>query len=47
MAEAYCVKCKKIVEVENVRIEKNKKGLQLQKGECSVCKTKTSKILGK
>jgi hypothetical protein len=47
MSEAYCVKCKKKVEIENPREETLKNGVKAMKGNCPVCKTKVCRILGK
>lgn len=46
--DSFCMKCKKIVTIKNDRVEEKqtKRGMRkLLKGECSVCGTKTVKIL--
>lgn len=45
--EAYCVKCKCKREVKNSKEVKTSKGLRRLSGECSVCGTNVSRILGK
>jgi len=47
MAEARCMKCKKNVTVKNGKEVVMKNGMKAMKGECSVCGTKTYRILGK
>ena len=44
---AYCMRCKKKTEMKNPKIKKNKRGIKMAQGVCSVCGTKTSLILGK
>ena len=43
--EAYCVKCKKKVEVKDPAEAKAKNGRNMIKGVCSVCDTKVSKFV--
>jgi hypothetical protein len=45
--EAYCMKCKAKREVKNEEETVNDRGLRMLKGQCSVCGTNVSKILGK
>jgi len=45
--EAYCVKCKKKVEVKDGQEVTMKNGRKALKGKCSVCGTGVYKILGK
>jgi hypothetical protein len=45
--EAWCCKCKSKKEVKNSQEVKTKKGLRRLAGECSICGTKVSRILGK
>jgi endogenous inhibitor of DNA gyrase (YacG/DUF329 family) len=47
MAEGYCVKCKKKVEIKNGKEVVNKKGLKMMKGKCPRCDTTVCRILGK
>jgi endogenous inhibitor of DNA gyrase (YacG/DUF329 family) len=44
--EAYCVKCKKKVEVKDGKEVRNKKGRRMLKGKCPVCGTTVCRILG-
>ena len=43
--EAYCMKCKKQVEVKDPQETVTKNGRPLVKGTCSVCGTKVNKFL--
>ena len=45
--DAYCVKCREKREVKNAEEVTTDKGLRRLKGQCSVCGTNVSKILGK
>ncbi len=45
--EAYCVKCKKKVEMQNPKEETLKNGRRAMKGQCQQCGTNLSRILGK
>ncbi|MBI2542973.1 MAG: hypothetical protein HYW24_02200 [Candidatus Aenigmarchaeota archaeon] len=45
--EAYCLKCKQQREVKNAEEVMTDKGLRRLKGQCSVCNTNVSKMLGK
>ncbi len=45
--EAYCVKCKKKVEMKDPREETLKNGRRAMKGQCPVCNTNLCRILGK
>ena len=44
MAQAYCVKCKKKVEVKNPKQITMKNGRPATSGVCSVCGTKVFRI---
>jgi endogenous inhibitor of DNA gyrase (YacG/DUF329 family) len=44
---AYCVRCKKTVEISGGKEVKNKKGLKMMKGKCPKCGTTVCRILGK
>lgn len=46
MAEAYCVKCKKKVEMKNPQEVTMKNGRKAKKGECPSCGTKVFRIGG-
>ncbi len=46
MAEAYCVKCKKKVEMKNAEKIKMKNGKPATKGTCPKCGTKVFRIGG-
>ena len=37
MIEGYCVKCKKKVEMQDIKITKTKKGVEMRKGKCPNC----------
>ncbi len=45
--DAYCVKCRQKREVKNESETVNAKGLRMLKGQCTVCGTNMSRILGK
>ena len=47
MNEARCMKCKKNIEIKDVRGEVTKNGLKINKGICPVCGTKVARIVGK
>jgi len=42
--EAYCMKCKKKVEIKNPVKSKTKKGVPITKGVCPICNTKVCRI---
>ncbi|HJX06423.1 MAG TPA: DUF5679 domain-containing protein [Candidatus Nanoarchaeia archaeon] len=44
--EAYCVKCKKKVEVKDGKEVINKRGRKMLKGKCPKCNTTVCRILG-
>ncbi|MBU0573867.1 MAG: DUF5679 domain-containing protein [Candidatus Margulisiibacteriota bacterium] len=46
MAQAYCVKCKKKVEVKDAKEVTMKNGRKALKGVCPTCGTKVFKIGG-
>ncbi len=46
MVKAYCVKCKKKVEVKNPKKKKTKRGTWMTQGVCPYCGTKVS-VFGK
>lgn len=41
------MKCKQKREIKNEKETRNKRGLKMAKGQCSVCGTNVCKILGK
>jgi len=41
---AWCVKCKKKVEMSNPEKSKTKRGVPMTKGTCPVCKTRVCRI---
>jgi len=43
--QAYCVKCKKKVDIKNPQRVKSKNGKNAVKGECSICGTKVFKFV--
>ena len=45
--EAYCVKCKKKVELTEGKEVVLKNGMKAMKGKCRACGTTLSRILGK
>ena len=47
MVEAYCVKCKKKVEMKDGKETKTKRGTMMMKGKCPVCATTVCRIGGK
>jgi len=47
MTEAYCVKCKKKVQMKDGSETKTKKGTRMMKGKCPECGTTVCRILGK
>ena len=47
MTEAYCVKCKKKVEVNDGKEKLSKNGVKMLKGICPECGTKVCRFLGK
>lgn len=47
MTKGFCVKCKKMVEMEKEAISKTKKGTRITKGKCPICNTKVCRMLGK
>ena len=46
MTEAYCVKCKKTVEMKDGKETKTKRGTRMMKGKCPKCGTTVCRILG-
>ena len=46
MVEAYCVKCRKKVEMKNPKEETLKNGRRAMKGQCPACNTNLCRILG-
>jgi len=46
MAEAYCVKCKKKVEMKDAKETKTSKGTAMKKGKCPHCGTTVCRIGG-
>ena len=44
MIEAYCVKCKKKVEMQDIKIGKTSKGVEMRKGKCPDCGTTVCRI---
>jgi DNA-directed RNA polymerase subunit RPC12/RpoP len=46
MPEAYCVKCRKKVEMKNVEKVTLKNGKPASKGQCPTCGTKVFRIGG-
>jgi len=44
MVEAYCVKCKKKVEIKNPAETKTKRGVRMYKGKCPYCGTTVCRI---
>ena len=46
MTEAYCVKCKKKVEMQNGKETKTKRGTKMMKGKCPDCGTTVCRIMG-
>lgn len=47
MTEAYCVKCKKKVEMKEGQEVTMKNGNRAMRGKCSTCGTTVMRILGK
>ena len=47
MTEGYCVKCKKTVQMKDVKEVVNKRGMKMAKGKCPNCATTVCRILGK
>lgn len=47
MSEAYCVRCKKKVEVKDGKEVTMKNGNRAVRGKCSICSTTVMCILGK
>jgi len=47
MTEAYCVKCKKKVEIKDEKESLSKNGVKMLKGTCSECGTKVCRFLGR
>jgi len=44
--KAYCMKCKKTIEIENAKQVKTRNGRKGFKGTCPVCGTKVFRIGG-
>ena len=47
MVEAWCVKCRKKVEISNAQQVRMKSGLLAAKGTCPFCGTNVFRIIGK
>jgi len=47
MVEAYCVRCRKKVEMKEPKETKTKRGTKMMKGKCPVCETTVCRIGGK
>jgi len=47
MVEAYCVKCKKKVEMKNGKETKTKRGTNMMKGKCPDCGITVCRMMGK
>jgi len=47
MAEGYCMKCKKKVEIKDPQIVLTKRGVRQAKGKCPICGTTVCRMLGK
>lgn len=47
MAPARCMKCKKEIEIKDIREEVTKNNLRINKGVCPNCGTKVARIVGK
>jgi len=47
MVEGYCMKCKKKVEMEEVKEMLTKKGTKMARGKCPFCGTTVCRMLGK
>lgn len=45
--EAYCVKCKKKVEMQDGKENLTKRGTKMMKGKCPECGTTVCRIMGK
>ena len=45
--EAYCIKCKKKVVIKDGKVVYYKNGAPAEKGICTVCGSKVSRILSK
>jgi hypothetical protein len=43
--EAYCVKCRKKVQVKNGTVKEAANGRKMAQGVCPVCKTKVTRFL--
>lgn len=43
--EAYCMKCKKMVEIQNPKIITRKNGRKAVEGTCPYCGSKVSKFI--
>ena len=46
MTEAYCVKCRKKVEMKDPKETKTKRGTKMMKGKCPDCGTTVCRIGG-
>ncbi|KHO54332.1 MAG: hypothetical protein QT10_C0017G0027 [archaeon GW2011_AR19] len=46
MTEAYCVKCKKKVQMKDGKESKTKKGTTIAKGKCPACGTTVCRMGG-
>lgn len=40
----YCVRCKKKVEMKDIKVTKTKKGIEMRKGLCPNCNTVVCRI---
>ncbi len=47
MTEAYCVKCKKKIEIKNPEETVTAKGVKAMTGNCPDCNTKVFRMMGK
>ncbi len=46
MVEGYCMKCKKKVQMKDVKMTKTKRGTAMAKGKCPNCGTTVCRIGG-
>jgi len=47
MTEAYCVKCKKKVEMKDPQDTTTARGMSMMKGKCPDCGTTVCRLMGK
>ena len=45
MTEAFCVRCRKVVEMKKEKLSKLENGRNIKKGICPVCGTKVCRIV--